>query len=393
VVKSVFKYLIGLFSGVILALIMTLLLAGGQLHTVASRMGWFTGLMVVFGLLGCLFTEMLIRKRLNVWKTAYKGLVAFALSVIALMLFIRFDGCGFEQRVPDQNNVVSVSFSASSGYYSNTELLHTLGEGYFRTMGANWSFTGEYIERQRLLDQPYFNENILNEIKLRTPEYFESQDAIATALELHRSLIESGWVTDDPRVNVDIIAYTFTLTYTLENGRIMVREYALPMAPAPEHDSIPLIIELYNKPEALNKRNRFIEIPDDLIRGAAVSGDVDWRVINDYYPFGLYQTIGVSRDDLKVIIEALRLDHAAGTLGRVGYTDIISSIGFNFGWPLMTTVDLILDSTAAGVPGAFSSNILFDENGNIYSHGLQQTIIINSEQVNTLRALQELGLP
>jgi len=35
----------------------------------------------------------------------------------------------------------------------------------------------------------------------------------------------------------------------------------------------------------------------------------------------------------------------------------------------------------------------FDENGNIYSYGLHLSVIINSEQVNTIRALQELGLP
>ena len=330
---------------------------------------------------------------MNVWKTAYKGMIVFALSVIAVMLFIRFDGSGFERRVPGQNDVVSVSFTARTGYYSNTELLHRNGENFVTSWGKNWHFNGEYIERQEILGLPLFNEDILNEIKQRTPDFFESPEAIAAALELHKSLIEAGWITDDPRVNVDFIAFTFKLTYTLENGRILVREYALPMAPVPEHDSIPLIIELYNKPEAISKRNRFIDIPDDLIRGASVNGDVDGRLAYDYHGFGLYYSVGVSRDDLSVIIEALRQDHAAGTLGRVGYTDIISSVGFNFGWPLMTTVDLILDSTAAGVPGAFERNVLFNENGAIYAYGLHQSILINSEQVNTIRALRELGLP
>ena len=59
VVKSVFKYLIGLFSGVILALMMMLLLVGGQLQAVASRMGWFTSMMIVFGLLAAFLPKCL----------------------------------------------------------------------------------------------------------------------------------------------------------------------------------------------------------------------------------------------------------------------------------------------------------------------------------------------
>ena len=55
-------------------------------------------------------------------------------------------------------------------------------------------------------------------------------------------------------------------------------------------------------------------------------------------------------------------------------------------------IDLLLDTNAAGVPIAFEQDYLYDEDGNIV-FGLVVSVIIDENHVNTVRVLEELGLP
>ncbi|MCL2819270.1 MAG: ABC transporter permease [Oscillospiraceae bacterium] len=400
-VKSILKYLIGLFAGVLMGIVVTFLIIPNDnfYGRSSSFLVWLTLSISFFGALGCLFTEMLIQKRLHVWKSAYKGIIGFVVAIAAIVTFIRLDGSGFERRVPSPRDVVSVSFTRQPLYHSNTLVLHSMEKRYVRTFGDNWMLTFEYREHQRKNKLPLFDDDILNEIKLRTPEFFESPDAIANAIELHQTLVDNKQTLRDAQSNWRMNSYSHYLIYTMKDGSTMIREYAFPLIESPVDELIPLMIELNNQSEAVNKRNRFASLPDESVTGLLITpvtdGDI-WLVTTNYLTRFWHDSRGepvISEDDITALTTALKKDAADGTLGLISEAEIllpyyIDNYGSNL--PLFV-IDLVLDFKTAGVPSAFEEDIISDENGFTKTSGLIQSITINETHVNTVQVLKELG--
>jgi len=370
---------------------------------------------MIFGGLGCLFAEMLIQKRLNVWKTAYKGLIVFVEAIAAMMLFVRLDGTGFERRVPDKNDVVSVSLSNQSIYYSNTRMLHMSHKGVIMTSGDNWSLSWDYRAYQQENNLPLINDAILNEIKLRTPTFFESPEAISAAIKLHQTVVDNRWNLDEIMAQYDEGWFTYYLTYTLKDGSVLTREFALPVTFNTKNNLIVqlgnLVLDLYNQQEAVDKRNRFIGLSDETILGALVTTYLDfdgygglWATPDSSYMRAYNGTTIFSRDDLNTLTEALRKDVADGTLGRISNIDLLLSRHYGVSDDsVLGAIDLLLDFRAAGVPSAFNwDELLLMEPEAIdgYEHenekelliGLINSLTIREEHINTVQALKELGL-
>jgi len=351
---------------------------------------------MVFGALGCLFAEMLIKKRLHVLKSAYKGIIGFVAAVAAIMLFIRFDGTGYERWVPNRENVVSVSFTNNYLHQSSEFTLHRANDNYTRYHGNNWNLTWAYTESRESSGWPVLTDEILHEIKLRTPDYFESPEGIDAAIRLHRALIDNKTNLDNAREDRGYNRFTYYLTYTMKDGSIINREYGLPLESTHMNEIISLMHELSNQPEAINKRNRFATLPNDSVRGAIVTSTEDdfWVLHTNHEQRNYVGTIVLEKDDLSKLFEALQKDAADGTLGRVHREDILLPFYYiEENSHFVAVVDLVLDSNVAGVPTAFERDVLMDEKGEfIITHGLVQSINITDRNVNTVQALKELGL-
>ena len=393
-VKAIFKYLIGFFTGVLLALLFVYITLAHRDVTASVVLLRLTVPMVIFGVLGCLFAEMLIRKRMRVWKTAYKGIIGYVFVIIALMLFIRFDGTGYERRVPDPSDVAAVSFTTRSSYA--VEPLHRGGRG-FSFGGENWSLSWPYVQQQQALGLPLFDDAILHEIKLRSFDYFESPEAIAVAVRLHQSIIDDRRDRDGDTQNWLLGRYY--LTYTMNDGSVMTREYLLPIVHEPMHETVALLLELYNQPEAMSKRNRFVPLPEESVLGAIVTPALHlwWDTLNSYsYTFFDPQGHILLPDDdgLHELMQALRQDAADGTLGRIRHVDLMQSLHFYDDRSDVTfIIDLNIDLVAAGVPTAIVGDyFMVDDRDFIGTVGLLQRFVINEDNVNTLRALEELGI-
>jgi len=95
-----------------------------------------------------------------------------------------------------------------------------------------------------------------------------------------------------------------------------------------------------------------------------------------------------------LLLEALREDSANGTLGRMRHSELLSPAAGYIHDDIATigVIDLLLDFGAAGVPTAFDLDYLHDEDGNLTA-GLVLSIIIHENHVNTVRVLEEMGLP
>jgi len=389
-VRSVFKYLMGFLIGAVFAVLLSGLTLGGRMAPASEKMLWLALPTMFFGALGCLFAEMLIQKRLRVWKAAYKGVIAFVAALAAVALFILLDGTGYERRVPDPEDVASVSFSSWSRRYISP--LHRPGDS-FPMGGEGWGLDKTYIDRQRALGLPLFDDMILNEIKLRTPDYFESREAVAAAVRLHQSIVSEKRSLEAIQDNWGLGRYY--LTYTMRDGRVITREYVLPVNSTPVHGSVALLLELYNQPESVNKRNRFVPLHDDAVLGAKVMPAMmerDRWAMHSHYSFRWSEGVALMPEDgLNTLVQALRQDAAAGTLGRLRQADL-SWYYYQDLSDALVMIDLFLDSGAAGVPSAFAKEFMYDDYNNVIVRGLALTVNVREHHVNTARALRELGL-
>jgi len=348
-----------------------------------------------FGALGCLFAEMLIQKRLHVWKTAYKGIIVFVLSIAAAVLFIRLDGTGFERRVPSQNDVVSVSVTSVHMYMDSSVPIQRSGVIFIDNYGDDWYLTDDYSRGQERLGLPLYDDAIMHEIKLRNPVYFETPEAIAAAIRLHQAIADHGWYLIEGGNDYEYSPFnqTYTITYEMKNGSILRRSYILPINRTSGNNLVELLLDLYNQPESVNKRNRFADLPDSAVLGAILTpvSDIEDIWLADVpYTYRMYQGEKVYfEDNLNILLEALRVDSADGTLGRIRYEDLLLPDYIHVDVATIGLIDLLLDFGAAGVPAAFEPDHLVDEDGNLTA-GLILSIKINETHVNTVRVLEEL---
>jgi len=400
-VQSTFKYLIGLFTGALLGFAFTMIISSGNNFSMSGFVICLTVSVIAFGALGCLFTEMLIRKRIRVWKTAYKSMLFFAAGIVAIAFFIHFDGTGYERRVPDPDNVAAVSFSTIRPNVDNSVLFNDDWESgaALSRSGHGWSLLGSCYCDKCLIERREFvwTEEIVDEIKQRTFDYFESPEAITAATNLHRAIVSDKRYLEVRSINQSGSAgQRYFLTYKMKNGRIISRQYILPDDLLSTLDAADYMLALSGQPEAVNKRNRFTTIPDTAVLRADATLYPNYRRV-----FGsgtrLADELGhtiMPEDVVAAVLEAMRQDAAAGTLG---YLDTFGNHSLYFSRSLILSanpqvimVEIIYDSNAAGVPSLFTEASRFCEDTEEHIEGLIQTIFINANNENTMRLFREL---
>jgi hypothetical protein len=308
-------------------------------------------------------------------------------------LFIRFDVSGYERRVPNPNDVQAVSLNivgwpnqATANFALIEDNWNDRQTAIVHGISVTYGFSQAFRE-----GNAFWTDGMIYEVKLRTFHYFESPEAIYAATLLHREIVQNRSSLE----NITSHSNTYVLSYRLNNGRIVTREYVIPNDVLLAHDSIAeLMQELYSQSEAVNKRNRFADFPDTAILGASITWSDDLEC--SAFPRDLSCRNCTVRGDLpesfiNVLVDAMRRDVEAGTLGYLcmqGSSRLISRHIDLVESPRVVLITLIYDFRAVGI----SPNFAMDGLENETVRGLLQRVVVTENNVNTMRALRELEL-
>ena len=168
--KPIFRYGIAVYGGISFGFGLYSLLV------MNSNEAFNTALLlicvVLMGVLWSFAAEMLIRKSFRVFRSGWKGAVLLSVSLVAVCVAVRLDITGYETRVPDMADVVSVDVNLSH-------------------------------EDVRIYDAT-------------TPE------TIAAVLDLHEAIVAEGRVPEETEDG-----YRVNISYALKNGTILNRRYLL----------------------------------------------------------------------------------------------------------------------------------------------------------------------
>lgn len=201
--RPVFRYGVALCSGLALGSLTRIVLNLGPLGLAVSSILW--------GVAGCFVAQMFLTKSVRVLRY-WKGAGVVALSFAALFGVIQLDLTGYETRVPDPDNVVSVSISGLDSLPRDTasSFLH-----------------------------------------ISTSD----SEAISLVTQLHQQLVDLG--------PIDVIygeeyfdSTSLDVTYTLANGTRMSRSYIVPLYV--EEESQPGTIT-YLAHEIVNNRDLMLQ--------------------------------------------------------------------------------------------------------------------------------------
>lgn len=200
--RPVFRYGVALCSGLALGSLTRLVLGLDELGLAVSVMLW--------GVAGCFVGQMFLSKSVRVLRY-WKGASAVALSFAALFGVIQLDLTGYETRVPDPDDVVSVSISGLDSLPQDTasSFLH-----------------------------------------ISTSD----SEAISLLTQLHQQLVDQ-FDTNDFDWSCDS-STTLDLTYTLANGTRISRSYLVPLYV--EEESQPGTIT-YLAHEIVNNRDLMLQ--------------------------------------------------------------------------------------------------------------------------------------
>lgn len=190
VLKPVLKYIVALFAGFALPVCVYNMLLNVPAYR--THLLPFLLLTILGAALGFVISEMIIRKSLRIPRTVWRGCAITAAVCCLVVVGAKCDFTGYARRVPDAEQVASVRI-ACNGYGS------TLSE----------------------------------------------QENILAAEDIHRAV-----VAEREKVEGDSVS-TLRLTYTLTNGKKLVREYTLPDSSA----RLPQIEQVLNSDEARTARN------------------------------------------------------------------------------------------------------------------------------------------
>jgi len=400
--RSIFKYIIGIITGAFLGFTLISIMNSGNNIPMFMFVFSLTAAVIIFGAMGCLFTEMLIKKRFRVWKSASKSILLLTAGIVVVVLFIRLDVVGYERHVPNPNNVVAVSVETHRGFGSNV-LFYDLDD-VVGTSAAGWQQSGmlqlgDCCEKcfERVGGIVLWTEEMVDEVKLRTLNFFESPEAIVATTQLHRTIIDNkphleGYMLQSSRL---FWLETYRITYKMDDGRIITRQYVISNEAMESLGIAEYVVALHTQQEVVEKRNRFLTLPDEAILRTSIA-----RATVHISSEGRMPTMGTSveipAEALAMILEAMRRDAAEGTMGRAG---ISTDYRFYFNHstthienPDVVRIEFIYDFAAAGIPNEFSqtSRRCLDTDETIY--GLLQTILITNYNTNTMQVISDLGL-
>lgn len=265
--RPVFRYGVALCSGLALGSFTRMILGLDALGLAIASILW--------GVAGCFVAQMFLTKSVRVLRY-WKGAVAVALSFAALFSVIRLDLTGYEARVPDPEDVVSVTLS-----------------------GLN--------------SVPYDTASSFLNISTSDSE------AISLLTQLHQQLVNRFDTDDFDWSNDDVTS--LHLTYILDNGTRMSRSYMVPLHV--EDESHPgtityLVHEIVNNPDLMLRSYLFPQLEQE---GYELSGA------------DLYQDYNVapstlSASQVRMVYQALLQDLQEGNLphGMFAYDDIVVNL-------------------------------------------------------------------
>lgn len=156
----------------------TMLFGGLYFGDTQNSMAWMIFGYVVGSLIGYFVAEMVLDKTWRVF-SKWKGFIIYAVVISALIGVVQIDLFGYEERVPDIDQVERVYF----------------GDSFYKYTDPEWDKT-----------------------------YFEKKETIKYIYSLHQKLIETNSQLSEGVENVRNVS----LVYELKNGKKLVRSYQLP---------------------------------------------------------------------------------------------------------------------------------------------------------------------
>ena len=247
--RPIFRYTVALLGGLALGIgLFSMLTVNSDEENLAVLMICF----VLMGILCYFAVEMVIRKSFRVFRKGWPGAIAVAAVLILVCVGAKLDITGYEDRLPDKENIVSVELNIYQEDVYSSELTDS-----------------------------------------------ETIDAV---LALHKVVAAEGRVPVDLEGN-----YGVNLEYTMEDGSIFRRRYTLSLPAAMESDAITEALEkVINCEEVryrntLNGKNGLEELK---FRGGYISGRY-----TDYNQ-------QLTAEDARRIYDAVLVDLANGAGGQ-----------------------------------------------------------------------------
>lgn len=253
--RPVFRYGVALCSGLALGSLTRIVLNLGPLGLAVSAILW--------GVAGCFVAQMFLTKSVRVLRY-WKGAIAVALSFVALFGAIQLDLTGYETRVPDPNDVASVTLSGLSSLPVDTA------------------------------------SDFLN---ISTSD----SEAISLLTQLHQQLVaqfDSDFFNWSANSNTSL-----DLTYTLTNGTQISRSYTVPLYAKDETQPgtiTYLVHQIVNNPDLMLQSYLFPQLEKE---GYELSG------ADLYRDYDVAPSV-VSSSDIRMVYEALLQDIQEGNLPR-----------------------------------------------------------------------------
>lgn len=252
--------------------------------------------MLPLGIAAIIATNMLIHKSLNI-RGAVKHIVIYIALVGVMRLSLLYDITGFEHRVPELNEVESVSFEPENTHYE------------FNTVEDYEPMYADVVPVERFTDE----KNISNMINL------------------HKAIVAYGRKSDDYMGEENDYIYDDTYTgvyieYRLKNGATLKRCYS----GVSQKEYSDYLIQLYESDKYKWEKYALLRHGDDL------------RIVEAKYNNVMYW--GGSRNlkeyniDNDKLLEALRADLNSLTYEQMIYTEKCDT-GYYLDLTLMTTVD------------------------------------------------------
>ena len=245
-----------------------------------TLLGW----MLLWGAVGCFIAEMLLKKRLWVFKTSWKGCVVFLVCLVAAMATLELDLLGFERKVPDAAQVKAVQISGiNSAPYDS---------------GSYPSFTTS--DPQTIAE--------ITDLHSAITDRKDELEAVQSS-----GISTESWISDESGLDLQVETTTSVhLWYELTDGTVLERQYHLPIRQEDLEDpSTPAaqLSRLINQPQVISQiylgsigeKNRL----------------VDACLINLYnQEDDSYGFKYLPAELLEPLLEAVRTDLAQGNLGR-----------------------------------------------------------------------------
>ena len=254
-------------------------------YTLLPRGAWtLLGWMLLWGAVGCFIAEMLLKKRLWVFKTSWKGCVIFLVCLVAAMATLELDLLGFERKVPDAAQVKSVQISGMNSAPYDTGSYPSFTATDPQTIGEITNLHSAITQRK------------------------EELEAVQSS-----GISTQSWISGSNGLDLQVETSTYVrLRYELTDGSVVERWYDLPIrAEDLEDPSTPAarLSQLINQPQVTS------EIYFGSIGETARL--VDACLMNLYNPEDdSYGFEYLPADLLEPLLEAIQADMAEGNLGR-----------------------------------------------------------------------------